>query len=333
MLCAMTLISAFFAWFIALLVTYYCIPLFSSIAYKFGILDQPHGIKKHKQPTPYLGGLAVYLGFIVALGLVVPFYTTIGLFLIGVTILLFVGLIDDLLVLQPSQKFLGQFLGALCFFKAGLCVKECFFINHTWTIPLSFLWILTVVNAYNLVDVMDGLATTLALCATGSFALIAFGLGHTELVYILSAFLGALMAFLRYNWPLAGMYLGDAGSLCIGGVLATVPFLIEWTRFNTHGYVAPVIILALPLLEVAFLIIIRTWKKIPFFQGSPHHFSIYLRQKGWSVEKILLLCCALSILLLSAALLVTFTKIPLIYVIVSGIAFVALWCFLIFSSI
>lgn len=328
------LINACFAGSISCLVTYYCIPLLSTIAYKFGILDQPNGaIKNHKQPTPYLGGLALYFGFIVALGLVVPFYTTIGVFLIGVTILLFVGLIDDLIVLQPYQKFFGQFLGALCFFKAGLHVKEFFFMSHAWTIPLSFLWILTVVNAYNLVDVMDGLATTLALCATGTFMVIAYGLGHTELVYILAAFFGSLIAFLRYNWPVASIYLGDAGSLFIGGVLATVPFLIEWTRFNAYGYIAPVIILALPLLEVGALIIIRTWHRIPFFRGSPHHFSIYLRKKGWRIDHILYLSVALSGILLVAALLVTFTKIPLIYLVLSGVAFVALWIFLIFSSV
>lgn len=326
-------INAFFSVVISFLVTNFCIPLLSDIAHKYGILDRPDGaIKQHKAPTPYLGGVALYIGFIVALGLVVPFYNTMATMLIGLTVLLFIGLIDDLIVIKPSQKFFGQILAALCFLKAGLHLKEVFFIHHFWTIPISFLWILTVVNAYNLVDVMDGLATTLAICATASFLVIAAGLGHVELVYILCAFLGPLCAFLRYNWPVASMYLGDTGSLFIGGFLATIPFLIEWSRFNQYGYLSPLIILAVPLLEVGTLVVIRTWHKIPFFHGSPHHFSIYLRKKGWQVASILLYCIALSFILFIAAFLLIFTRVDLRLILISGLIFLFFWYLILFFT-
>src|SRR5439155_1147577 len=120
-----------FALIFSFLVTFYLVPIFCNLARRLKFIDEPDGkIKKHKEPTPYMGGLAVYIGFLAAICLTFPFENNMMLFFVGSTLLLCVGLIDDLLVLKPYQKFFGQILAMLCFLKAGLFLKEHFFYSY-----------------------------------------------------------------------------------------------------------------------------------------------------------------------------------------------------------
>lgn len=294
----------FFSCLIAFSITWYIVPILSQVARKLGVIDVPDGkIKNHKKPTPYLGGLAVYIGFLVSLAFVAPFHNSLFLPLIGSTILLFVGLIDDVIVLTPAQKFFGQGVAVFCFLKLGLLSKIDFFAHHIWYVPLSALWILTIVNAFNLVDVMDGLATLIAMFATAGFIGAALITGVLEVVYILGAFLGALGGFFCHNKPPAKVYLGDAGSLFIGGVLATIPFVIPWGTCSSYGLYVPFLFLSIPLAEVIMLVVVRTWLKIPFYKASPHHFSLVLQRRGWSKLEILITTGILSLFVVSCGLL------------------------------
>ncbi len=208
-------------------------------------------------------------------------------------------------------------VAAFCFLKGGFYLKELFLFSNEspWMILLwlfiSFGWILSIINAFNLIDVMDGLATTVAICATTSFLILAYAFNLPSLVLLLCAFLGALLAFLRFNYPPASIYLGDAGSLFIGGFLGIVPFLFPWSSYQILGCFTPIVIFMIPLLEVGTLILIRSYRGIPFYQGSPDHFSIYLRRKGWSVRYILAFVVALSVALLPVAFLFAFGKISM----------------------
>jgi UDP-GlcNAc:undecaprenyl-phosphate GlcNAc-1-phosphate transferase len=134
---------------------------------------------------------------------------------------------------------------------------------------------------------MDGLATVVAIVASLNFLLFALLFNQVTHAIVLAAFLGSLIGFLYYNKPDAQIYLGDTGSLYIGGFLATVPFLLPWNAFYSWGYIAPAFILAVPLLELFFLVCIRTYKRIPFYNASPDHFAIQLLQAGWSKFAIL----------------------------------------------
>lgn len=291
-----------FSFSISFLLTFYLVPLFLIIAKKLNILDTPDGsVKVHEKPIPYLGGFAVYFGFITTLSLVFPFENDVFFMLLGSTMLLFTGLIDDILRLQAYQKFFWQFVAAFCFLKSGFYLKESFFLANMWNFPISLLWILSVVNAFNLVDVMDGLATLIACCATATLLVISLFFGQQALALLLACFLGSLFAFFCYNKPPAKIYLGDAGALFIGGMLATIPFLFKWGTFNSYGFFTPAIILAIPLLEITALILIRTYKGIPFYQASPDHFSIYLQHYGWSKYQILAFILLLSAIILIIA--------------------------------
>ena len=113
---------------ISFLITFYLVPLMCLIAKKHGIMDMPNGtIKLHKEPTPYLGGMAVFIGFLCALAFIFPFYNQMMLIVVGLTLLFFLGLIDDLIPLKAYQKFGGQALVAFCFLKAGFYLKTTFF--------------------------------------------------------------------------------------------------------------------------------------------------------------------------------------------------------------
>lgn len=326
-------IKLIFALTISFLITLYLIPLVATIArrlnaFGLGTLDIPDGtIKKHEKPIPYLGGVAVFVGFIVSLSFTLSFENQLMLFLIGTTLLLFIGLIDDLIVLKPYQKFSGQFIAAFCLVRSGFYLKESFFLNNFWSIPFSLFWILSVVNAFNLVDIMDGLASTIAVGASTAFLIIACLNKEWQVALLLASFLGPLGAFLWYNKPPAHIYLGDAGSLFIGGILATVPFLLKWSTHNLYGFVVPVIILAIPLLEVSSLILVRSYKRIPFYKASPDHFALYLRNNGWSKNLILIYIFTLSLGLFYWSYLLLYDQISFIQFVILTLLFLFVWLF------
>lgn len=314
-----------FAIFLSFFFTYYFVPLFLRAAKKLGIIDYPDGnLKIHKNPTPYLGGVAIYLGFISTLSIVYPFENQMFLFLVGSTVLLFVGLLDDLISINPSEKFFGQIIATFCFLKAGFYLKEQFLSNF-YNIFISFFWILTIINAFNLVDIMDGLATIIALLSTIGFLICAIFFNNFLVALLLSSFLGALFAFLLFNKPEARIYLGDAGSCFIGGFLATVPFMLPWGTYTIYGFITPIIILLIPLLEVGTLILIRTYKRIPFYQGSPDHFAIYLQRNGWSKFQILTYISIVSIFLILLAFFVVAYFINIFVASILMLIFIIFW--------
>lgn len=272
--------------FLAFVSSWFLVPVMIQIAHRWNILDNPDGkIKVHKNPTPYLGGVAVYLGFITTL---IFCFNNMPLVLLtlGSTLLLFIGLIDDLVALKPWQKFLGQFFVVACFLKYGIALKGVFFTTKL-NLFISGFWMLSVINAFNLVDIMDGLATTIAISGSCAFFIVALLMQDYGLSILFLALTAALLAFLLYNKPPAKIYLGDAGAMFIGGILAASPLLFSWSEFNCFGYLTPLLILAVPLLEVTTLVIVRSYLGIPFYKGSPHHFAIYLQQKGYSKKEIL----------------------------------------------
>lgn len=300
------------AFVISLLASAYLIPIMILAANKFKLLDRPDGkIKQHKSPVPHLGGLAVYVAFVITLVFVYPFSERLLWFLLGTTLLLCVGLIDDLSALTPLQKLSGQVVAVICFLKGGFAFRSRFFIDYI-NLTASGLWMLSVINAFNLVDVMDGLSSVLALVSALAFFVIALLLKKYMLSLLLTCAMGALFAFLFYNRPPAKIYLGDAGSLFTGGFLAAIPLLIHWTQeLNACGAIpafaggniffetaisalVPILLVGVPLLEVTSLVVIRKYYRIPFYSGSPHHFASYLLRKGWSVTRVLSFASAMA---------------------------------------
>ncbi len=271
----------------------YVTPLTIRVAKTFKIQDTPDGrLKKHTEPTPYLGGLAIAAAFMMAFGLFSATATTThqatGI-LVGGLMVLLLGLYDDLTNLSPSVKFMGQLLAAVVIYKAGVKVD---FVGNEWAkMGITVLWVTGVANAFNIIDVMDGLAAGTALIASlFLFALSAsatYIYGEPRMVPFMAITLaGALLGYLRFNYHPARIFLGDTGSLFIGFMLGSLSMVASYSANNRLAVVTPVVLLAIPLFDTVFVAIHRARKGIPFFRGSPDHFALRLRNAGHSVPAI-----------------------------------------------
>lgn len=262
------------------------------VAYRFGIVDAPDGkLKVHAKITPYLGGCAISCGFLSTICIAYTYFLwpispAWSFFFIGVFLLLLVGLLDDIMRFKPFTKLLGQAIAAF-FLLYFLSIAGSFWTSTSVIgFVVAYFWLLAVINAFNLIDVMDGLATITAIAIAAQLAALAQLQQEKTLVLMLISFIGAVSAFFWYNKPQARIYMGDAGSLFIGGFLAAAALLIPWPNYS-WAIVGPVSIFFIPLFELCSLICIRFLKGIPFYQGSPDHFCHYLLRDKWQKEQIL----------------------------------------------
>jgi UDP-GlcNAc:undecaprenyl-phosphate/decaprenyl-phosphate GlcNAc-1-phosphate transferase len=261
-------------------------PILREAALQLGIVDKPDGkLKKHEDAIPYLGGIAVFAAYLLTIGILTNFEDreTLGLLLSG-SIALIVGLIDDFGAMTPKQKMLGQILAALVLVKSGTFIKLTFL--PLWVaIPLTILWIVAVTNAFNIIDIMDGLAAGVAAVAAVSIAVANHLAGRDPQAFLAAVLAGAAIGFLRHNFHPARIFLGDAGSMFIGFMLAALSMNAGFTRVNPLAVISPVLILGIPLFDLMLVMFIRWRKGIPMTKGSPDHFALRLRRCNLSVRE------------------------------------------------
>lgn len=292
-------VSLFTSGFTSFVAAVLILPAISYIARYFKILDQPDGkLKNHTIPVPHFGGAGIFFTLFLSIAWLHPeFFRSFFWILIGSFGLCGIGLYDDLFFLSPHAKFFGQALVVtFLVFVGGLGFSVSFLPVFVGNFLTAF-WMLTVINAFNLIDVMDGLVAVTSIIAMIFLTVIAYWQTNVGLVLLLSLFLGVVIAFFIYNRPPASMYLGDAGAHLLGGFFAVAPFILDWGDGRLRGMIIPTILLGIPLSEVVTLIAIRFYKGLPLHHGSPHHFSMYLLKKGWSKTQVLLfVACAASCL-------------------------------------
>jgi UDP-GlcNAc:undecaprenyl-phosphate GlcNAc-1-phosphate transferase len=278
--------------------------MFQKAALKFGIVDLPDGrLKKQKEPVAYLGGLSIYLSFLLTLAFTFRFdQEVLGILLAG-TIMVILGLIDDFKALSPGIKSLGQFIAVFVLIKSGIFIKLTF-IPYPVSILISFLWLLAITNAFNIIDVMDGLSSGIAFFCSLVFFVVAFLNGHVMIATLTIALAGSLAGFLRYNFEPAKIYMGDTGSMFIGLILGALAMIGSYTKNNSLGFIAPVIILGIPLFDTMFVMYIRWLRGIPVILGSPDHFALRLRKWKLSTRNTVLVSYLASIILGAASLLI-----------------------------
>jgi len=280
------------AFVLAAAITAYVTPLTIHVAHAFKITDTPDGrLKKHKSPTPYLGGLAVAAGFVVSFGLLSTNESmderALGI-LAGGFMMLLLGLYDDLVNLKPGVKFLGQLLAVYALQKAGVRIQLAA-LPEWGNLALTFLWVTGVTNAVNIIDIMDGLATgTSAIAALFLFLIAALVGGDTSIPFMAIVLAGALAGFLRFNATPARIFLGDTGSLFIGFLLGALSMLVSYSSHNRWAVVTPVVLLAVPIFDTCFVAFHRARKGIPFFRGSPDHFALRVAHAGAGVQRTVL---------------------------------------------
>jgi UDP-GlcNAc:undecaprenyl-phosphate GlcNAc-1-phosphate transferase len=299
-----------FSFILSFLLTLYGTPLAQKVAYRYQILDLPDGkLKKQAQPVPYMGGVIVYFAFISPISLVFEFNQQMLGILFASSILLLVGLFDDLKALTPGIKFLFQIVATYILLKSGIVIDLIFFPG--WLdFFLSFMWILTVINAFNIIDIMDGLAASVGAVSALTIFIISL-YSHDFLISILALSLAAaLLAFLKFNWEPARIYLGDSGSMILGLIIGSLTMMVRYTRFNKLAFLSGLFVLAIPLFDLVYVIILRAIKgKMPFL-GSSDHFALRLRKKkNWSARETVSAILALQ-LLLSGLVVVNFFSTP-----------------------
>jgi UDP-GlcNAc:undecaprenyl-phosphate GlcNAc-1-phosphate transferase len=283
----------------------YWTPVMRRAALQMGIVDRPDGVlKQHESATPYLGGLAVFAAFLLSVGVFSNFQQeTLGLLLSG-TIILMVGLIDDFGVLTPPQKLLGQALAATVLIRSGIFIK-LEFLGWGIALPLTVLWILSVTNAFNIIDIMDGLAPGVAVIAAVAIGVANVLAGRESIALLSFVLAGAVLGFLKHNFHPARIYLGDAGSLFIGFMLAALSMNAGYTRFNLVAVISPALILGVPLFDLAFVMYVRWRRGVPVMKGSPDHFALRLRQMSLSVPETAGVTYAVAAVLAGVALIVS----------------------------
>lgn len=276
-------------------------PRVREAAIRFGIVDRPDGrLKNHEEPVAYLGGLAIYLSFVLALALTVDFEKEIlGLLLAG-TIVVLVGLVDDLGSLTPWQKLLGQGVAVLVLVKAGIFVQLTF-VPPALAIAVSILWLLATANAFNLIDVMDGLSAGTAATAALVLLAVADWNGRTAAATVLAALAGSCVGFLRYNFRPARIYMGDAGSLFLGLMLGALAMNNAYTDVNRLAALSPALILGVPLFDMLFVMYVRFRRGMPVMLGSPDHVALRLRKWRLSVPQTVVASWGATALLGGAA--------------------------------
>ncbi len=275
--------------FLAFALALYGVPVARRAALKYGIVDKPDGrLKQQREPIPYLGGLAVYLAFLVSLAFTFEFRDEVlGIVLAG-TLVMMLGLIDDFGVLSPVNKLLGQLLAVFVLIRSGIRI-EIVSLPEWLALALTVVWMIGIINAFNLLDIMDGLAAGVGLVCAALLFVVAIMNGNTTIAIMLAALGGSLLGFLRYNYYPARIYLGDAGALFIGCMLGALSMIGKYTINHPVSLLTPVLILGVPIFDTLFVMYIRFLRGLPVFLGSPDHTAIRLRQWGLSVPQVVLL--------------------------------------------
>jgi UDP-GlcNAc:undecaprenyl-phosphate GlcNAc-1-phosphate transferase len=295
-------------------------PVAMRVARQYGLEDRPDGrLKLQRQPVPYLGGACVYLAFVVTLGVTYTFSREVLALLLGGTMVVLLGLVDDFGKISPLAKFLGQGFAALVLIKAGIVIQIVYlpwYVNF----PLTFVWLVGMMNALNIIDIMDGLSAGVGCIAAVVFLVVAVLNGNHQIAVLAATLAGALLGFLRFNFDPARIYLGDTGSLFIGLNLGALGMIGAYTDRNPLGVLVPVVVLAVPIFDTLLVMYIRRRRGVSMFLGSPDHFALRLRRWRLGKRQTVLVSYAAAALLGGAGIAVMFMPLAAAAATLAGLA-------------
>ena len=296
----------------ALILSLFLTPLIIKAAYKFNFMARPNQLRWHKNTTALLGGVGIYLAFLIPVLLFARIDKAVIGLLTGSSLVFLIGLVDDIFHIKPQLKLIGQIFVSCVILAFGISFE---IIPIRWiVIPLTIFWIVGITNAFNLLDNMDGLSCGIAFISC-AFLFAYSLLSGMHVVALLSVILaGASLGFLRYNFYPARIFMGDCGSQFLGMTIATVA-IIGTARHVSHLVVTlavPILILGVPIFDTTFVTFMRKLKGQPLSQGGKDHTSHRLVLLGLSERKTVLLLYLLSILFGLIALL--YAKIDIIIV-------------------
>jgi UDP-GlcNAc:undecaprenyl-phosphate GlcNAc-1-phosphate transferase len=320
-----------YVFYAAFLVSFIFTPVMRYIAVHYGIIDRPDSARKlHKAPVAYLGGVAVFIGWVAGLAmsqLHIP-SAEIGLthlqvkmnIVVGGMIIVALGLLDDVVKIPPRHKILGQVIAAIILLQGGVgstCLNAFFEpinvrlemaigfrIPHEITDVASWVFVVVMVvgccNATNLMDGLDGLCGGVTAVIGAGFLFLAVQLAMLNIepdwdavrIVLALALLGAVLGFVPYNFNPASIFMGDTGSMFLGYSCATIIILLA--QEQSKWLLAALVMFALPIMDSALAIVRRWVNKRPLFSADRHHFHHQLMDRGFSIRKTVVISYALT---------------------------------------
>lgn len=317
---------AIIAFVVAAAIVFIITPTVGSIARFVGAMDEPNSRKIHEDPVPRLGGLAIFFGFIIPALLFLELTDQMKGVLVGASIITLFGAVDDLRGTTPPVKFAGQFIAAGCLIFYGIRI-DYFTLPYLGTIdidpalaiPLTLLWVVTLINIVNFIDGMDGLAAGVCTIAASTFAVIAISLGRPGAGILAAILAGTTLGFLRHNFFPASIFMGDSGSMLLGFILAAVTVHGVLKSVAAVTLVIPLLILGVPIFDLSFAILRRIKNGRSIFQPDRGHLHHRLFNIGFSQRKAVLVLYAWCTLMSSLALSMRFAP-GFVTIILGGVA-------------
>lgn len=294
---------------IAAAVTVALTPLVRRVSLRYGLVDQPGGRKVHETPISRLGGIAIFAGFVVAIAAQAAGERYLGWsgslgesrvevigVLAGMAIIFAIGLIDDIVTLNPGPKFVGQLAAASVVIASGLRID---FVGNPFGgglialgllgIPITLIYIAGFTNVINLIDGLDGLAAGVTAIAATSFLVLAAQSNRFESAVLAAAIMGACLGFLRYNFNPASIFMGDSGAMFLGFALATISLLGVMKSVAAIALAVPLLIIGVPIFDTASAIIRRIRHKRPIQEADKGHIHHRLLGQGFNQRQTVLI--------------------------------------------
>jgi UDP-GlcNAc:undecaprenyl-phosphate GlcNAc-1-phosphate transferase len=293
---------------ITALISFLSTPIVKKIAIKVNAIDTPKDARRiHKKPTPVMGGLAIYVAFVFGVilynGILTPTQTGI---LIGATIIVIGGVIDDIKDLRPRYKLLIQVIAAICLLQSGISIsivtnpfREIYpYLSVGWiTIPITIIWIVGVTNAFNLIDGLDGLAAGTAFISAVTLMIVSLINGRLEAAFLTAVLSGAILGFLPYNLNPASIFMGDTGSQLLGFLLAAISIRGAIKSATVFVIVVPILTFGLPIYDTLFAMIRRKVNGQSIMQADKGHLHHRLLSMGLSQKQAVFIMYLISAVL------------------------------------
>lgn len=298
---------------LAFFITFMVIPAIILVAKEKKLYDEPDNKRKfHKRPIPSLGGLGMFIGFILSILLTINFSSgapEFQYYIAAFTLIFFLGIKDDIIIISPIKKFIGQLLAAgIIVYKANLLITSLdgflgiYEMNATFSYIFSVFSIVVIINAFNLIDGVDGLAGGIGLLSTLVFGVYFLLNGNFPYAILAITFAGSLAAFLYYNLNPAKIFMGDTGSLMIGllNSILVIKFIETGSTYTAYPVsAAPAIgfgILLLPLMDTLRVFAVRLMNGRSPFSPDRNHIHHLLLNRGFNHKSVTYTCVAATAL-------------------------------------
>lgn len=292
-----------YGFLISMVLSYLITPSVMKLAWKIGAIDEPGDARRvHKKPMPRLGGLAIYIAFLIAGLLTLPIkQESIQGILIGATVIVIVGILDDIYNLPAKVKLLGQIAAAGILVLFGIKVQIItnplggMIILGKLAIPATLFWVVGITNTLNFIDGLDGLAAGISAIAAFTMMFVNLSLEQTNGVLVMAILAGAAIGFLPYNFNPAKIFMGDTGAMFLGFVLAAQAVEGAVKSATAIALIVPILALGLPIFDTAFAILRRFVNGKPLMQADKGHVHHRLIAIGLSQRQAVLFMYLISI--------------------------------------